>query len=214
MPQGTLTSTTDLSGVRIFGAGFDSTSQVRLDGTSVPSALVSSRELDVTIPHTFLATPHRYAVDVRNGNGVSSGVTDFFVIMSVDMITATCALPQPSSVAIADQLSGSGQIFAPIAVVSNSGCGNVAVIDIAPQLPVYNNGVFTNFADNPHFGKFTFTSIPTGAGPQGVAVSPRFGLAVVANHTAGNRLCLEFEDGQTTSHGRHGRRFPNRSCHR
>jgi DNA-binding beta-propeller fold protein YncE len=194
MAQGTMTSSTDLGGVRIFGAGFDGTSQVRLDGTSIPSTFVSSREIDVTIPHTFLALPHRYAVDVRNSNGVSSGVTDFFVIMPVNMITATCALPQPSSVAIADQLAGSGQTFAPIAVVSNSGCGNVAVIDIAPQLPVYNNGVFTGFADNPNFGKFT--SIPTGAGPQGVAVSPRFGMAVVANHTAGTASVLNLKTGK------------------
>ena len=194
MPQGTLTSSTDLGGVRIFGAGFDGTSQVRLDQTAIPTTFVSSRELDVTIPHTFLAAPHRYAVDVRNGNGVTSGVTDFFVIMSVNMITATCAAPQPSSVAIADQLSGASQIFSPIAVVSNSGCNNVAVIDIAPQLPVYNSGVFTGFAGNPNFGKFT--TIQTGADPQGVAVSPRFGLAVVANHTAGTASVLNLKTGK------------------
>ncbi len=195
MPQGTLTSTTDLSGVRIFGAGFDGTSQARLDGTAVPTTFVSSREIDVTIPHApFLALPHRYAVDVRNGNGVTSGVTNFLVIKSIDMTSTTCTAPQPSSVAIADQLSGSGQTFAPIAVVSNSGCKNVAVIDIAPQLPVINNGVLTSFATNPNFGNFT--TIPTGEDPQGVAVSPRFGLAVVVNHTAGTASVLNLKTGK------------------
>jgi DNA-binding beta-propeller fold protein YncE len=180
MPQGTLTSTTtDLGGVRIFGAGFDATSQVRLDGTSVTSTLVSSREIDVTIAHAFLAAPHRYAVDVLNGNGVSSGVTDFFVIKSVDMTTAcTTAKPQPSSVAIADQLPG--QAFSPIAVVSNSGCNNVSIIDINPQSAT--------------FGSIK-SSIPTGSDPLGVAVSPRFGVAVVANNTDGTASVLNLLTG-------------------
>src|SRR6266478_6606514 len=79
MPQGTLTSTTtDLAGVKIFGAGFDSGSVVRLDGTPFASntlgnfTLVSSREIDVTIPKAFLAAPHRYAADVVNGSSVQS----------------------------------------------------------------------------------------------------------------------------------------------
>src|SRR5439155_20001954 len=65
MPQGTLTSSTPLAGVKIFGAGFDAGSQVRLDGTVVSSTPVSSREIDLTIPTSFLTLPHRYAVDVR-----------------------------------------------------------------------------------------------------------------------------------------------------
>ena len=179
MPQGTLTSSTDLAGVRIFGAGFDGTSQVRLDSTAIPSTLVSSREIDITIPHAFLTSPHRYAVDVRNGNGVTSGVTDFFVIKSVDMTTAcTTAKPQPTSVAIADQLPG--QAFSPIAVVSNSGCNNVSVIDINPQSAT--------------FGAIK-SSIPTGGDPLGVAVSPRFGVAVVANNKDGTASVLNLLTG-------------------
>ena len=127
MPQGTLTSTANLTGVQIFGSGFDSSTQVRLDGTALPAgdvSVVSSRILDVTIPASFLAAPHRYAVDVITGS-VRSNSTDFFVIHAVDMKTACAsALPQPSSVAIADQLPG--QAFSPIAVVSNSGCNNIA----------------------------------------------------------------------------------------
>ncbi len=186
MPQGTLTSTaTDLAGVKIFGAGFNSGSVVRLDGTPFASTtlgnftLVSSREIDVTIPKAFLAAPHRYAADVINGSSVQSNATDFFVIKSVDMTTAcTTAKPQPSSVAIADQLPG--QAFSPIAVVSNSGCNNISVIDINPQSAT--------------FGSIK-SSIPTGGDPLGVAVSPRFGVAVVANNKDGTASVLNLLTG-------------------
>ena len=171
-PQGTLTSTTNLSGIQIFGSGFDASTLVRLDGTSLPSSdvqYVSSRLLTVTIPASFLSAPHRYAVDLVNGSGVQSNATDFIVIKAVDM-TPACAggSPQPSSVAIADQLALAP--FSPIAVVSNSGCNNISVIDINPQSAT--------------FGTIQ-SSIAVGTTPQGVAVSPRFGLAVVANNGDG-----------------------------
>jgi DNA-binding beta-propeller fold protein YncE len=180
MPQGTLTSSSDLANVQIFGSGFDSGTQVRLDGTALPSGnvqLVSSRILKLTIPASFLARPRRYAVDVLNGSGVRSNVTDFLVIKTVDLKTACSGgNPQPSSVAVADQLPG--QAFAPIAVVSNSGCDNVAVVDINPASPT--------------FGAVKST-IATGTDPLGVAVSPRFGLAVVANSTDGTVSILDLK---------------------
>jgi DNA-binding beta-propeller fold protein YncE len=182
MPQGTLTSTADLTGVQIFGSGFDSSTQVRLDGTALPAgdvSVVSNRILDVTIPASFLAAPHRYAVDVITGS-VRSNSTDFFVIKAVDMKTACAsALPQPSSVAIADQLPG--QAFSPIAVVSNSGCNNIVKIDINPQSAT--------------FGAIIGSPIPTGSNPLGVAVSPRFGVAVVANNTDGTVSVLDLMTG-------------------
>jgi len=110
-------------------------------------------------------------------NGVQSNATDFFVIKAVDL-TKVCANPQPSSVAIADQLPG--QSFSPIAVVSNSGCNNISVIDINPQ--------------SANFGSVR-SSIPTGGDPLGVAVSPRFGVAVVANNTDGTASVLNLLNG-------------------
>jgi DNA-binding beta-propeller fold protein YncE len=182
MPQGTLTSTKDLANVQIFGSGFDSSTQVRLDGTAIPSgnvSYVSGRVLKATIPASFLAAPHRYAVDVVNGSGVRSNVTDFFVIKSVDL-TSACSggSPQPSSVAIADQLPGQG--FSPIAVVSNSGCGNISVIDINPASATFGS---------------VKSTIATGTNPQGVAVSPRLGLAVVANNTDGTASVINLLTG-------------------
>lgn len=183
MPQGTLTSTSDLDGVQIFGSGFDSSTQVRLDSNPIPAAnvhFVSSRNLTIKVPATqFLSAPHHYSVDVVNGSGVRSNSTDFFVIKSIDLKTACSGgNPQPGSVAIADQLPG--QAFSPIAVVSNTGCNNISVVDINPQSTT--------------FGAIK-SSIPTGSGPQGVAVSPRFGLAVVANTTDGTASVLDLASG-------------------
>jgi DNA-binding beta-propeller fold protein YncE len=188
VPQGTLTSATDLAGVQIFGSGFDASTQVRLDGTAIPASdvhVVSSRQLTVTIPAASLSFPHRYALDVVTPDTVSgspqSNATDFFVIQAVDM-TSVCtpAVPNtqhPSSVAIADQLKNGP--FSPVAVVSNSGCNNISVIDINPT--VTTNG---STMQNPNFGKILST-IAVGLTPQGVAVSQPFGLAVVANNGDG-----------------------------
>jgi len=189
MPQGTLAcvntsnpSLCDLPGVQIFGSGFDSNTQVRLDLSPLPSGNVTvtnSRQLTVKIPATFLSGPHHYAVDVVNGSGVRSNVTDFYVIQAVNLKTACSAgTPAPSSVVIADQLRGQG--FAPIAVVSNSGCGNVSVVDINPASATF--GVVKS-------------SIATGTDPLGLAVSPRFGLAVVANNTDGTASVLDLTTG-------------------
>jgi DNA-binding beta-propeller fold protein YncE len=186
VPQGTLTSTADLAGLQIFGSGFDASTQVRLDGTAIPAGgvqFLSSRQLTVTIPAANLSFPHRFALDVVNGSGVQSNATDFFVIQAVDMsqiCTGAGGTPtntMPSSVAIADQLANGP--FSPIAVVSNSGCNSISVIDVNPTVTAA--GVTTQ---NPNFGKILQT-IAVGQTPEGVAVSQPFGLAVVANNGDG-----------------------------
>jgi len=200
-PQGTQILASDLVGVTIFGSGFLGTgTTVHLDGTAVPSpTVVSDREIDVTIPASFLAVPHHYALDVASG-GATSNASDFFVVGVVDL-SGVCKdasgnpAARPASVAIADQL-GLGN-YAPKAIVSNSGCNNVSVIDIAPQLPTFDSsGAFTGFVDNPPnstntAGFGTFFNLTTGSSPSGVAVSPRFGLAVVANNGAGTASILD-----------------------
>jgi hypothetical protein len=174
MPQGTLTSTADLGGVQVYGAGFDASTKVRLDGTPIPTTFVSSRNLTVTIPR-ILSFPSRiaFAVDAVTGSNVQSNATDFIVVKSIDLLAQphpACSSgtstqnAQPSSVAIADQLVR--QPFHPIAVVTNSGCNSISVIDIAPQLPVYDtNGNFTGFSSNAQFGT-VLNTVPTGSAPQ------------------------------------------------
>jgi DNA-binding beta-propeller fold protein YncE len=169
LPQGTLTSTTDLAGVQIFGAGFTAGAQVRLDGTALAGANVNidpgGRLITATIPASFLTMPHHYALDVLTSDG-QSNATDFIVIKSVDMSVACTTGPAtPSSVAIADQLANGP--FSPIAVVTNSGCNNISTIDINTASPTFGH---------------VLHSTAVGATPQGIAVSPRLGLAVVANN--------------------------------
>jgi hypothetical protein len=170
VPQATLTSTADLPGVQILGSGFVSGAQVRLDGTPIPTTNVvvdpSGRLITATIPASFLSAPHSYALDVISG-GVQSNATDFIVIKAVDM-TAACATPTPSSVAIADQLANGP--FAPIALVTNSGCNSLSTVDINPSSATFGT---------------VLHSLPIGATPQGVAVSAHLGMAVVANNSAG-----------------------------
>jgi DNA-binding beta-propeller fold protein YncE len=66
-------------------------------------------------------------------------------------------------------------------VVSNSGCNNIVKIDINPQSAT--------------FGAIIGSPIPTGSNPLGVAVSPRFGVAVVANNTDGTVSVLDLMTG-------------------
>jgi DNA-binding beta-propeller fold protein YncE len=179
VPQATLTSTAPLAGVQIFGSGFVSGStQVRLDGVdittqtggvvSVPAGS-NGREVDVTIPASFLSLPHHYALDVVVSGGTPTNAVDFIVVKAVDM-TVACAAPTPSSVAIADQ-SPNG-LFSSIAVVTNSGCNSISTIDINPV------------AGSTTFGK-VLHNLPVGGSPQGVAISSHLGFAVVANNSAG-----------------------------
>jgi DNA-binding beta-propeller fold protein YncE len=183
VPQATLTSAIDLPGVQIFGAGFAAGVQVCLDGTAVPAGNVqvnpNGRQITVTVPASFLSAPHHYALDVGVCSGVRSNAADFIVMQAVDM-TSVCSShnPQPTAVAIAEQLKNGP--FSPIAVVTNSNCNNISTIDINPTITV--GGVVQ---PNPNFGHILNT-IAVGTTPQGVAVSQRLGLAVVANNGSGN----------------------------
>jgi DNA-binding beta-propeller fold protein YncE len=192
VPQATLTSTADLAGVQIFGSGFTSgVSQVRLDGTFIPLGNVavdaSGRKITATIPASFLSLPHRFALDVVNGAAPStsntSNAVDFIVVKAVDVSVACSTGPAtPSSVAIADQLKT--KPFWPIAVITNSGCNNISMIDINPLSPKF--GTLTN-----PFSTTLPGTLSVGAGPQGIAINQHLGLAVVANNGAGTASVVD-----------------------
>jgi DNA-binding beta-propeller fold protein YncE len=176
--QATLTSTATLTGVRVLGTGFDTGSQVRLDGVALPGAnihFVTSNEIDVDIPASFLTGPRRYALDLINSAGVQSNATDFSVFQSIN-VSKNCsasATPQPGAVAI-DRTRD-------LAIVANTGCNTVSIIDVNPTV---------NGAANPTFGTVIRT-VSVGATPTGVAVSSRLGIAVVTNNAAGTASIID-----------------------
>ena len=188
VPQATLTSSSDLAGVQILGSGFvagTGATQVLLDGTPIPvgNVLVDSslRKITATIPAVpFLSMPHHYALQVAVNGGTPSNAVDFIVIKAIDM-TVACATPSPSSVAIADELAG--QPYSPIAVVTNSGCNSISVIDIDPDHLNAAPGTTTAFG--------SVQNILVGATPQGVAISSHLGMAVVANNGAGTASIVD-----------------------
>jgi len=178
VPQGTLTSNQPLHGVQIFGTGFASGLQVRLDGVdiitqggTVDNIAASGREVDVTIPAVALSAPHHYALDVLS-QGAQSNVVDFLVVQSVDLSkvctgSAGAAVNTlPTSIALADQIANGP--FSPIGLVSVSGCNSIVELDLNPA--------------HVTFGQQIGSPISVGTGPQGIAISEKLGLAVVANH--------------------------------
>src|SRR5712664_1837889 len=175
-----------VNGVRILGAGFDSGSQVRLDGVPFASStlgnftFVNSHEIDVTIPVStpdpsspggtlnILAGPRHFALDVVASSGVGSNVSDFTVLEEIPLLACSGTAAAPGGVAI-DEVNN-------LAVVTNTGCNQVSVFSLNPA-NIFNQTVKT---------------IATGATPTGVAVLPRLayngqaagtsGVAVVTNN--------------------------------
>ena len=186
-PPGSPAGTCNLSGVKIFGAGFVSGLQVRLDGVDIATQggtldniAASGREVDVTIPASFLALPHHYALDVLS-NSAPSNVVDFLVIQSVDLskvCTDSSGNPvntQPSSVAIADQIANGP--FSPFGLISVSGCNSIVKLDLNPASPT--------------FGQLLGSPVSVGTTPEGLAISQKLGLAVVANHGTNTASILD-----------------------
>ena len=186
-PPGSPAGTCNLSGVKIFGAGFVSGLQVRLDGVdiitqggTINNIATNGREVDVTIPPSFLAVPHHYALDVLS-NGAQSNVLDFIVIESVDLSkvctnsSGNAVNTMPSSVAIADQIANGP--FSPFGLVSVSGCNSIVKVDLNPASPT--------------FGQLLGSPVSVGTTPQGIAISQKLGLAVVANHGTNTATILD-----------------------
>ncbi len=141
-------------GLTIIGKGFSNSSVVRLDGTPLVPKFISDRELTAIVPPSLLMTARRFAVDVLDSGNVSN-VSDFTVVQSVDVSSAStgCSAPQPSGVAIDPEQD--------LAVVSLFGCSEVAVMDLTSG---------------------TGRRVTVGANPLGVAVLPRLRVAIVANN--------------------------------
>jgi DNA-binding beta-propeller fold protein YncE len=160
----------------IIGGGFiGGTSQVLLDGTALPGGdvnVVSSRKIVATVPGSMLESARLYAVQVRNGAGGTapvSNVTDLSVIQSIAVGSS------PVGVAVDTDRDA--------AVVTNSGDGTVSLISLAPIS-----------SESPQsLGNVGIIGSPVLAGttPEGVAVLPREGLAVVANNGSNDATVVD-----------------------
>ena len=171
-PVTTLNSSSPLT-MTITGSGFTSGSVVRLDQVAVATATVPGscmsvapflcRQLTATVPATMLGSARRFTVDVLNADSTVSNVTDLSVIQAVVVGSS------PVGVAV--------DTTRDLAVVTNSADGTVSLVALSPQTPVFGGGTA---------GAVGTIGLPisVGAGPQGVAVSSRLGLAAVADNAS------------------------------
>jgi DNA-binding beta-propeller fold protein YncE len=151
----------------INGGGFlGGTSQVLLDGAALGPGnvtVMSARQILATVPGPMLDSPRRYIVQIQNGAAVSN-VTDLSVVQGVAVGTS------PIGVAVDTDRD--------LAVVTNSASGTASLVSLAAPS-----------ANSPEsLGSIGIIGGPilTGATPEGVAVLPRLGLAVVANFGSNN----------------------------
>ena len=171
-PVTTLTSTAPLQ-MTITGSGFTSSSVVRLDQVAVATATVASsctgvapilcRQLTATVPASMLGSARRFTVDVLNTDTTVSNVTDLSVIQAV-VVGST-----PVGVAIDTERD--------LAVVTNSVDGTVSLVALSPETPIFGGGTagVVGTIGSP---------VSVGAGPEGVAISPRLGFAAIADNAS------------------------------
>lgn len=163
----------------IVGSGFGGTSQVLLDDTALPAGdinVVSARKIVATVPSTMLQSPRRYIVQVRTGaaGGAVSNVTDLTVVQAVPVGLL------PVGVAVDTERDA--------AIVTNSGDGTASIISLAPVS-----------ADSPlSLGNIGAIGSPVfvGTTPEGVAVSSRLGLAVIANNGSNDASVVDLTGEQ------------------
>lgn len=179
-PAITYTSTSPLT-LTVTG-NFPSTAVVRLDqtplattgvaGTCTVSAPVTCRQLSATVPTSMLGMARRFIVDVAATVGTAvSNVTDLTVVQSVPVGNS------PVGVAIDNDRD--------MAVVTNSGDGTVSLVALTPDTPTGQFGAPAGSVGT------IGSAISVGTTPEGVAVLPRLGLAVVANNGSNNASVVD-----------------------
>jgi DNA-binding beta-propeller fold protein YncE len=139
-------------------------STVLLDGSALPTAnvnVVSARRIIATVPGGMLTSSRRYLLQVLNPGALVSNLTDLSVIQAVTVGTS------PVGVAVDTDRD--------LAVVTNNIDGTASLVSLAPMSATYSPE---------SLGPVGIVGIPinVGAGPEGVAVLSRSGLAVVANN--------------------------------
>jgi DNA-binding beta-propeller fold protein YncE len=177
---------------------FTSTSVPRLDGDPSPFQNVSRlpngcgtapnicRVLTAALSGATLAAngPRLYALDVLDSSTsppTPSNAARLQAIQAVNLVTGTgtgpgnCGNPSPQGVAI-DAAHN-------VAVVSEPGCNDVSMVNLAYKDPTRPLGIGTGFGAKPE--------LAVGTNPQGVAVYAQAGLAVVANAASNNASIVD-----------------------
>ncbi len=177
-PAITFTSSAPLSALTVTGGNFPLDSVVRLDHTALATTPVAStcsattcRQLTAVVPASLLGSARRFLLDVQDpSTGAASNVTGLMVIQPVAVGS------QPAGVAVDTDRD--------LAVVTNTGDSTVSLVSLAPVGPTSPNSLGP-------VGALPGPPVSVGAQPQGVAVLPRAGLAVVANNGSNNASVID-----------------------
>jgi len=174
-PAMTFTSASPLT-LTVTGS-FSSTSVVRVDQiplatTPVATTCVAAacRELTATVPASLLGSARNFAVDVVTGAAVSN-VAPLTVVQSIVVGNS------PVGVAVDTERD--------LAVVTNSGSGSVSLVALSPTTPVGVSQIAAGSVGT------IGSPLSVGSNPLGVAVSPRLGLAIVANNGSNNASLVD-----------------------
>jgi YVTN family beta-propeller protein len=175
-PEIAYTSASPLT-LTVNGGGFLTGAQVFLDGTAVPSVLsASARQIVATVPAAMLASARRYSVYVQNpGQSAISNIEDLTVVQSVPVGA------QPFGVAIDTDCD--------VAAITNSGDNTVSLVALtANSAPPGKTCVSAGTVGT------VGSPIPVGVTPQGIAVDPIYGLAVVANNGSSDASVVDLTE--------------------
>ena len=156
----------------IIGSGFTPNSKARLDGQVLTTTFVSNREVTAIVTPGFQSVARRYSLDVADSGAVSNS-TSFTVVQSVNLAVGnntSCSVPAPQAVAIDAQLNEA------LVTDSGLGCNQVYLINL---------------------GNSAVQAVAVGTTPQGVAVFPRLGVAVVANQGSNTASVINETPGNT-----------------
>jgi DNA-binding beta-propeller fold protein YncE len=175
-PGITYTSAIPLT-LTVNGGGFASGAQVFLDGTAMPSIVsANGRRIVATVPANMLSAARRYSVYVQNpGQAVISNVEDLTVVQAISVGA------QPFGVAIDTDCD--------VAAVTNSGDGTVSLVALtANAAPPGKTCVSAGAVGT------VGSPISVGTAPQGIAIDPLLGLAVVANNGSNNASIVDLTE--------------------
>src|SRR3984885_9982962 len=174
-PDATLTSTLPLQ-LQITGGNFTPGSVVRLDRVAVATTAVAStctvtcRQLTATVPASMLGSARRYLVDVLNADGSVSNLTELGVLQAVSVGSS------PVAVSIDTDRD--------LAVVTNSVDDTASLVSLAAVSPTFSPESLGPVG-------VIGAPVPVGTTPEGVAVIPRLGIALVANNGSNDVTAID-----------------------